>query len=117
MGSPRSASSAGTGRPAPSQRSAFSTSPDRLHADWLARRGESHIARLLSPLARDAGLVTILDGHPAAHAWLGGVHGQAVEPLGVSRFGQAGDIPDLYKAYGLDAEAILDACARALLRR
>ena len=93
------------------------TSPDRLHADWLARRGESHIARLLAPLARDAGLVTILDGHPAAHGWLGAVRGQAVEPLGVSRFGQAGDIPDLYREYGLDAEAILDACARALLAR
>jgi len=93
------------------------TSPDRLHADWLARRDGSHIAGLLAPLARDAGLVTILDGHPAAQAWLGGVRGQRVEPLGVSRFGQSGDIPDLYREYGLDAEAILDACARALLAR
>jgi pyruvate dehydrogenase E1 component len=93
------------------------TSPDRLHADWVARRGESHVARLLAPLAPDAALVTILDGHPAAQAWLGAVRGQRVEPLGVSRFGQAGDIPDLYRAYGLDAEAILDACARALLAR
>jgi pyruvate dehydrogenase E1 component len=36
-------------------------------------------------------------------------------PLGVDRFGQAGDIPDLYRDYGLDAGAILDACAEALL--
>jgi pyruvate dehydrogenase E1 component len=28
---------------------------------------------------------------------------------------QAGDIPDLYRAYGLDTDAILDACAEALL--
>ena len=35
-----------------------STSPDRLHAGWLAERGGSHVARLLAPLARDAALVT-----------------------------------------------------------
>jgi pyruvate dehydrogenase E1 component len=104
------------------------TSPDRLHAEWLAARrarrsGQgagtgktpSTIERLLAPLAPDAALVTVLDGHPAAHAWLGAVRGQRVVPLGVDRFGQAGDIPDLYRAYGLDAEAILDACAEALL--
>lgn len=101
------------------------TSPDRLHAGWLAaqrarRTGRpmvSAVERLLAPLAPDAALVTILDGHPAAHAWLGAVRGQRVVPLGVDRFGQAGDIPDLYAAYGLDASAILDACAGALLAR
>jgi pyruvate dehydrogenase E1 component len=41
--------------------------------------------------------------------------GQRIVPLGVDRFGQAGDIPDLYGAYGLDVPAILDACAEALL--
>ena len=100
------------------------TSADRLHAGWLAataaRRGgdpsaRAHIETLLAPLARDAALVSVLDGHPAAHAWLGAVRGQRAIPLGVSRFGQAGDIPDLYHAYGLDVAAILDACAQALL--
>jgi pyruvate dehydrogenase E1 component len=100
------------------------TSPDRLQAGWLeSRRGLrqgraseiSAIEQLLAPLDRDAALVTILDGHPAAHAWLGAVRGQRVVPLGVDRFGQAGDLPDLYAAYGLDASAILDACAAAVL--
>jgi pyruvate dehydrogenase E1 component len=99
------------------------TSPDRLHAGWLAAararreglRQLSHIEHLLAPLAPGAALVTILDGHPAAHAWLGAVLGQRVVPLGVDRFGQSGDIPDLYRIYGLDADAILDACAQALL--
>ena len=100
------------------------TSPDRLHAGWLAaqrarRAGErgarSHVETILAPLAPDAALVTVLDGHPAAHAWLGGVRGQRVMPLGPDRFGQSGDIPDLYAAYGLDSDAILDACAQALL--
>ena len=100
------------------------TSPDRLHAGWLeagrARRNgdatsRSHIERILAPLAQGAALVTILDGHPAAHSWLGAVRGQRVVPLGVDRFGQSGDIPDLYREYGLDVDAILDACAQALL--
>jgi len=100
------------------------TSPDRLHAEWLAARrarregrgrAPSTVERLLAPLARDAALVSVLDGHPAAHAWLGAVRGQRVVPLGVDRFGQAGDIPDLYREYRLDMEAILDACAEALL--
>ncbi len=101
------------------------TSPDRLHAGWLAaararRRGEagvSHIEGLLAPMPPGSAVVTILDGHPAALAWLGAVRGQRVVPLGVDRFGQSGDIPDLYGAYGLDESAILDACAQALLGR
>ncbi len=99
------------------------TSPDRLHAEWLkarragrgGARAGSHIERLLAPMAPGSAMVTILDGHPAAHAWLGAVRGQRVVPLGVDRFGQAGDIPALYAEYGLDESAILDACAEALL--
>ncbi len=100
------------------------TSADRLHAGWLAamraRRGGdrgavSHIERLLAPLAPGAALVTVLDGHPATHAWLGSVRGQRVVPLGPDHFGQTGDIPDLYREYGMDTDAILDACAQALL--
>jgi pyruvate dehydrogenase E1 component len=100
------------------------TSPDRLYAGWLAamrarRAGErgamSHIERILAPLAPAAALVTVLDGHPASHSWLGAVRGQRVVPLGADHFGQSGDIPDLYREYGFDEEAILDACAQALL--
>jgi pyruvate dehydrogenase E1 component len=100
------------------------TSPDRLHAGWLAacrarragdRRAQAHIERILAPLAAGAVLVTVLDGHPATHAWMGAVRGQRVLPMGVDRFGQSGDIPDLYRTYGLDTDAILDACAQALV--
>jgi pyruvate dehydrogenase E1 component len=99
------------------------TSPDRLHAGWIeaarTRRAgqpaEAHIERILAPLSRDAALVTVLDGHPAAHSWLGAVRGQRVVPLGPDHFGQSGDLQDLYREYGLDTDAILDACAQALL--
>ncbi len=93
------------------------TSADRLHAGWIAEPGQSHIDRLLAPLARDAVLVSVIDGHPATLSWLGAVHGQRIQPLGVASFGQSGDIPDLYGAYGLDAAAIEAAAERTLARR
>jgi pyruvate dehydrogenase E1 component len=95
------------------------TSADRLHAGWTAarklrrdRRGVqhlSHIEKLLAPLSRDCGLVTVIDGHPAALGWLGSVRGHRVEALGVEQFGQTGSIADLYRHYGVDANAIIDA--------
>jgi pyruvate dehydrogenase E1 component len=95
------------------------TSPDRLHSDWLASRREpgrpSHIDALLEPLAQGAAIVTVIDAHPATLSWLGGVARHRIYPLGVDHFGQSGDIPDLYRAYGLDAESIIDAAARACL--
>ena len=100
------------------------TSPDLLHRDWSARRAArwtsskaapSHVETLLSQLAPGAGLVTVIDGSPGALSWLGGVKGMRVSPLGVDRFGQTGDLPDLYRTYRLDAEAIVDAAAELFL--
>jgi pyruvate dehydrogenase E1 component len=97
------------------------TSADRLLEDWRAvqeRRTQGEAAsavleQLLAPLAGDAALVTVLDGHPATLAWLGSATGRPVYPLGVDRFGQSGDIPDLYRAHRIDAAAILDRVALA----
>jgi pyruvate dehydrogenase E1 component len=99
------------------------TSPDRLYAGWrdaqrqrrAGGQAQSHIEKLLAPLAPGAALVRVLDGHPAAHAWLGGVRGSRIMALGPDHFGQSGDITDLYREYEIDAAAILDACAEALL--
>ena len=100
------------------------TSPSRLHLDWSAAQAArwaggappapSHIETLLATLPAGAGLVTILDGAPAALSWLGGVRGQRVQPLGTDRFGQTGTLPDLYRAYRLDADAIVEAAAALL---
>ena len=95
------------------------TSPGRLHTDWrraLASGGISAIERLLKRLRPGAALVTVADSHPAVLSWLGAVAHNTVVPLGVDHFGQSGDIPDLYRDYGLDAAAIIDAAARACLR-
>ena len=93
------------------------TSVSRLHADWRVAGEASHVARLLAPLAPDAALVSVVDGHPATLSWLGSVGRHRVYALGVDHFGQSGDIPDLYRAYGLDADAILEAAAGACLAR
>ncbi|MEE9300138.1 MAG: transketolase, partial [Alphaproteobacteria bacterium] len=95
------------------------TSADRLHAGWRQGAGDepSPAERLLGALAPDARLITVLDGHPASLSWLGSVRGQRVHALGVDRFGQSGDIPDLYRIYGIDTEAILEAVAEACLAR
>src|SRR5215472_14200748 len=94
------------------------TSPDRLHRDWRAAQTERRTGtaeRLLARLRRGAALVTVGDFHPAALSWLGAVGTNPIIPLGVDRFGQSGDILDLYHAYGIDKDAILDAAARAYL--
>jgi pyruvate dehydrogenase E1 component len=92
------------------------TSPDRLQRGWRQGKG-SHIDRLLAELPDDAGLVTVLDGHPATLTWLAAVRRHRLEALGVDRFGQSGDIPDLYRTHGIDADAILGAVARTLTKR
>jgi pyruvate dehydrogenase E1 component len=102
------------------------TSADRLNAGWHAaerarevghRGARSEIEELLAPLAADANLVTVVDGHPATLSWLGAVRGHKVRALGVEHFGQSGDLPDLYRHYRIDVDAILDACAAACLDR
>ncbi len=102
------------------------TSADRLNAGWHAAErarqagrvgARAHVERLLAPLAADAGLVTVIDGHPETLTWLGAVAGHRARALGVEHFGQSGDIDDLFKAYRIDTDAILDACAAACLGR
>jgi pyruvate dehydrogenase E1 component len=96
------------------------TSADRLNAGWTAaqrarERGlvhaRSHIEKLLADVPSHCGIVTVIDGHPATLAWLGAVHGHRVRGLGVEHFGQTGSIPDLYRHYGIDANAIVAAAA------
>jgi pyruvate dehydrogenase E1 component len=96
------------------------TSADRLNAGWTAaqrarERGlvhaRSHIEKLMADVPSHCGIVTVLDGHPATLAWLGAVRGHRVRALGVEHFGQTGSIPDLYRHYGIDANAIVAAAA------
>ena len=94
------------------------TSADRLNAEWFAAQraretghlaASSHVERLLAAVPSGCGLVTVLDGHPATLAWLGSVHGHRTRSLGIDHFGQTGTIKDLYRHYGIDAQAIARA--------
>jgi len=98
------------------------TSADRLNAGWTAaqrarERGlvhaRSQIERLLADVPPHCGLVSVLDGHPATLAWLGAVAGHRTRALGVEHFGQTGSLADLYRHYGIDANAIV-AAAQAI---
>jgi len=103
------------------------TSADRLNAGWTAaqrarERGlvhaRSHIERLFAEVPAHCGIVTVLDGHPATLAWLGAVAGHRTRALGVEHFGQTGSLADLYRHYGIDANAIVaaaDAGARLVV--
>lgn len=93
------------------------TSTDRLHAGWAeGGGGASHVEQLLEEVPAGATLITVNDAHPASLSWLGAVHGHRVKPLGVSQFGQSGNLPDLYAHYGIGADAIVEACEQACRR-
>jgi pyruvate dehydrogenase E1 component len=96
------------------------SSADRLNAGWQAAQrarlrglagATSHIERLLAKLPRHCALVTVIDGHPATLAWLGGVYGHRTSGLGVEHFGQTGTVADLYRHYGIDADGIAATAA------
>jgi pyruvate dehydrogenase E1 component len=97
------------------------TSPDLLHRGWLRSRRKpgtpAHVVTLLGGVSPDAGLVTVIDGHPATLSWLGAVGQHRVAALGVETFGQSGNVLDLYRTYRLDADAILGAAARLLIEQ
>ncbi|MBI3629665.1 MAG: pyruvate dehydrogenase, partial [Candidatus Rokubacteria bacterium] len=94
------------------------TSPDLLYRGYVAARKGGEASSYLETLVRDdeagAPLITVLDGHSHALAFIGSALGTVQLPLGVDDFGQSGTRADLYRHYGIDAEAIARG-ARALL--
>jgi pyruvate dehydrogenase E1 component len=89
------------------------TSADLLFRALQVRQGlyegEDRVLDELFPSARSAPLVTVLDGHPHALSFLGAVNRAPIACLGVQDFGQSGDVQDLYRHFGIDAETILGA--------
>jgi pyruvate dehydrogenase E1 component len=89
------------------------TSADLLHRALRARAGfgehPTEILDELFPAARAAPMVTVLDGDPNALAFLAAVNAVPLTPLGVTRFGQSGDLDDVYRHHEIDAESIVGA--------
>jgi pyruvate dehydrogenase E1 component len=89
------------------------TSADLVFRALQARHGladgDDAILDRLFPLERATPIVSVLDGHPHTLSFLSAIHGMPTVSLGVSDFGQVGDIPDLYRHFGIDAETITGA--------
>jgi len=89
------------------------TSPDLIFRAQQARRGltagDDLILDQLFPPERRTPLVTVLDGHPHALAFLSGVTDTPIACLGVHDFGQSGDVDDLYRHFGIDTDTIVGA--------
>ncbi len=102
------------------------TSADRLNAGWQAARraradglhgARSRAESLMADIPAGTPVITVIDGHPATLAWLGGVFGNPVHALGVEHFGQSGTIEELYRHHGIDSETIMNAAHQFDIRR
>ena len=89
------------------------TSSDNLFNEWKKKSisfnletSKSHIEHLLEVVPRDTKIITVIDGHPMTLSWLGSVYGHKTLPLGVDRFGQTGNINDLFEEFAIDSQSI-----------
>jgi len=87
------------------------TSPSRIFDAVQARRGladaPSWILDQVFPAERGAPMVTVLDGHPHALAFLPAINRVRGTSLGVSKFGQVGSLDAVYRYHGIDADSIV----------
>jgi pyruvate dehydrogenase E1 component len=89
------------------------TSPGRLFEAQQARHGlaaaPTWILDQVFPPGRSAPMITVLDGHPHTLAFLSAINKVPATSLGVTRFGQAGGLEDVYRYHGIDADSIVRA--------
>lgn len=89
------------------------TSPGLIFQALQARRdladGPYWILDEVFPGQRARPMITVLDGHPHTLAFLPTIHCVPGTHLGVSRFGQAGDLNSVYRYHGIDTESIIAA--------
>jgi pyruvate dehydrogenase E1 component len=89
------------------------TSADLISRALQARQGlatgDESVLSELFPEDRRAPIVSVCDGHPHTLSFLAAIGGAPIASLGVSDFGQSGDVADLYRHFGIDAENIVGA--------
>lgn len=89
------------------------TNPGLVFSALQARMGLSAsptwILDQVFPADRAAPMVTVLDGHPHTLAFLPAINGVRSAALGVSTFGQAGDLRAVYRHHRIDADAIVSS--------
>ena len=89
------------------QRSVYDSMDGRGNLDMF-------MADSISPDARNAPVVTVVDGHPHSLAWIGSALKTHVIPVGVTEFGQSGSRDELYREYRIDKDSIMAASYAAL---
>ena len=89
------------------------TSADLVFRAFRARSGledgPADVLDRLFPVDRAAPMITVADGHPHTLSFLGTIRNVPLTCLGVSDFGQVGDVGDLYRHFGIDVETIIGA--------
>jgi pyruvate dehydrogenase E1 component len=87
------------------------TSPGLLFSALQGRNGQSDapswILEQTFPAERARPMVTVIDGHPHTLSFLSGINHVEGRYLGVSGFGQSGDIADVYRYHGIDSDSIV----------
>ncbi len=110
------------------------TGPGRLYREWRdfitrdpaveaveevegverPRSSLPFLAELIPPGERHP-MVSVIDGHPLALQWLGEALGAPQVALGVTEFGESGDIESLYRAMKIHADDMVAAVARLIV--
>ncbi|WP_433040851.1 transketolase-like TK C-terminal-containing protein [Dactylosporangium sp. CS-033363] len=89
------------------------TSPGLLFRAFQARAGfgtaQSWILDAAFPPDRAAPLLTVLDGHPHTLAFLAGLHRVPARHLGVTSFGQSGELDAVHRHHGIDTDSLVRA--------
>jgi pyruvate dehydrogenase E1 component len=91
-------------------------SPDLIYRNWQGTVHSTigHAGPNLSSLTARGPVITVIDGHPSALAWVGSMLGVRSWPLGVTRFGESGTPDELYAACQIDWQSIASACQAAV---
>lgn len=89
------------------------TSPDLLFRAVQGHRGldpsGGWILDTVFNADRAAPMVTVLDGHPHTLSFLAQVNRVEATHLGVTGFGQSGDLADVYRFHHIDTQSIIEA--------
>jgi pyruvate dehydrogenase E1 component len=91
------------------------TSPDLVYRD-IRDAPHPHLLELIGADEEGVPVVSVLDGHSHALAFIGAALATTQIALGVDDFGQSGARADLYRHYRIDATAIAHAAHRLVGR-
>ncbi|MAH88904.1 MAG: transketolase [Pelagibacterales bacterium] len=95
----------------------IATSPDKLYADWMNSKKDNsycHIEETLKSINRNSLIITIIDAHSSSLSWIGSVLGHKVYPMGINKFGQSGDLNEIYRYTNIDFKSIIDRIAKSI---